>query len=145
MLSPSPHLSRVNTIALFVCMSEMLMEKEMAVMLNKIFILLAGQPSETSSHLAADMATEKEKKKDGQRERGWGVRVHTLLKCQDVINSYKVNTEDFNLRPCRDKDFSLLCSRTRCPAFCLSPSVTFLHILTTGAAPLCVTLSWFCS
>lgn len=78
---PLPHLSCANTIVLFVCMSEMLMEKEMAVMLSKILILLAGQPSETSSYLA-DMETKK-------REEG---RVHPLLKCQDVINSYKVST-----------------------------------------------------
>lgn len=36
------------------------MEKEMAVMLSKIFILLAGQPSETSSYLA-DMESEKKR------------------------------------------------------------------------------------
>lgn len=53
----------MNTIVLFVCMSEMLIEKEMAVMLSKIFILLAGQPSETSSYLA-DMGTVR-KKEDG--------------------------------------------------------------------------------
>lgn len=49
------HLPCVNTIVLFVCMSETLMEKEMAVMLSKIFILLAGQSSETSSYLADTM------------------------------------------------------------------------------------------
>lgn len=57
-MSHDPHLTYlVNMIVLFVCMSEMLMEKEMTVMLSKIFILLAGQTSETSSYVA-DMATE---------------------------------------------------------------------------------------
>lgn len=84
------------------------MEKEMAVMFSKIFILLAGQPSETSSYLA-DMESEKKE--------GGGEEVHPLLKCQDVINSYKVNMDDFNLCLCQDKDFPCLAS-----ILCLSSS-----------------------
>lgn len=76
----------------------------MAVMLSKIFILLAGQPSETSSFLA-DMATEK---------RGGGEVVHTLLNLQDVINSCKVNMEDFNLCLCQNKDASMFSAPPRC-------------------------------
>lgn len=49
-----------HTIVLFVCMSETPIE--MAVMLSKIFILLAGYSSETYSYLA-DMETAKKKKK----------------------------------------------------------------------------------
>lgn len=78
----------------------------MAVKLSKIFILLAGQPSETSSYLA-DM--ESEKKRAAVVVVG---RVHPLLKCQDVINSYKVNMGDFNLCLCQDKDFTVLGSHS---------------------------------
>lgn len=54
-------------------------------MLSKIFILLAGQPSETSSYLA-DVATEINERPGGE--------AHPLLKCQDVITSHEVNVQD---------------------------------------------------
>lgn len=113
-----------HTIVLFVCMSEML--EEMAVMLSKIFILLAVHSSETYSYLA-DMETVKEREE-------WGL--HPLLKCQDVINSYKVNMEDFILCLCQDKDFSQLSLSL------LSSSLPFLtpsQLLTHS--PLCDTMS----
>lgn len=99
-----------HTTVLFVCMSEM--PTEMAVMLSKIFILLPGYSSETRSYLV-DIETvkegETERKRERKREReragGGGEGLHPLLKCQDVINSYKVNMEDFNLCLCQDKDF----------------------------------------
>lgn len=108
----------------------------MAVMLSKIFILLAGQPSETSSYLA-DMESEKRKKK----KEGAGARVHPLLKCQDVINSYKVNMEDFNLCLCQDKDFPVFGSRS--PSLYLSAFLALSQVLTCSQlcdTP-CVTLS----
>lgn len=97
-----------HTTVLFVCMSET--PTEMAVMLSKIFILLPGYSSETRSYLA-DIETVKEGETERKRERkrkragGGGEGRHPLLKCQDVINSYKVNMEDFNLCLCQDKDF----------------------------------------
>lgn len=88
-----------HTTILFVCMSEM--PTEMAVMLSKIFILLPGHSSETCRYLA-DIETVKG---EGERVGDGGEGLHPLLKCQDVINSYKVNMEDFNLCLCQDKDF----------------------------------------
>lgn len=57
-----------HTTILFVCMSEM--PTEMAVMLNKIFILLPGHSSETCSYLA-DIETVRG---EGERERVMVVR-----------------------------------------------------------------------
>lgn len=116
----------------------------MAVMLRKILILLAGQPNETSSYLA-DVKSEKKKKRVGVYVCVCVVRGgYPLLKCQDVINSYKVSTEDFNLCLCQDKDFTLFGS------FSLSPSssasspplpVTALNVLPTLGHAACYIVS----
>lgn len=87
-----------RTTALFVCMSEM------AVMLSKILILLPGHSSETRSYLA-DIETVKEGGRGRVGAGGGSEALHPLLKCQDVINSYKVNMENFNLCLCQDKYF----------------------------------------
>lgn len=87
-----------HTTVLFVCMSET--PTEMAVMLSKIFILLPGHSNETCSYLE-DIESVKE---EGERAGDGNEGPHPLLKCQDVINSYKVNMEDFNLCLCQDKD-----------------------------------------
>lgn len=116
----------------------------MVVMLGKILILLAGQPNETSGYLAHEKS---EKKRRGlARVCVCGVvrGGYPLLKCQDVINSYKVSTEDFNLCLCQDKDFTLFGS------FSLSPSssasspalpVTALNVLPTLGHAACYIVS----
>lgn len=116
----------------------------MVVMLGKILILLAGQPNETSGYLAHEKS-EKKKKRVGACVcvcgEGGG---YPLLKCQDVINSYKVSTEDFNLCLCQDKDFTLFGS------FSLSPSssasspalpVTALNVFPTLGHAACYIVS----
>ncbi len=108
----------------------------MVVMLSKIFILLAGQPSETFSYLA-DMESEK-------KEAG-GEGVHPLLKCQDVINSYKVNMEDFNLCLCQDKDFTVFGSHTLSLFLSTFLALSQFLIYSQLYSTVCVTLSWFCS
>lgn len=61
------------------------------------------QPSQVKH---ADIETVKgEGEEGGKGGGGGGEGPHPLLKCQDVINSYKVNMEDFNLCLCQDKDF----------------------------------------
>lgn len=114
----------------------------MVVMLGKILILLAGQPNETSGYLAHEKS---EKKRRGlARVCVCGEGGYPLLKCQDVINSYKVSTEDFNLCLCQDKDFTLFGS------FSLSPSssasspalpVTALNVLPTLGHAACYIVS----
>lgn len=100
----------------------------MTVMLSKIFILLTGQPSETSSYLA-DMATEIN---GGGGDGGSGGEVHQLLKCQDVIISYEVNVKDFDLCLCKDKDFTLFVSHS----FSFFPSFLPLSLLSLLLYPL---------
>lgn len=92
-----------HTTVLFVCMSET--PTEMAVMLSKIFILLPGHSSETCSYVADIETVKGEGERKRERVGDGGEGLHPLLKCQGVINSYKVNMEDFNLRLCQDKDF----------------------------------------
>ena len=84
------------------------------------------------------------KKKKERKKEGAGARVHPLLKCQDVINSYKVNMEDFNLCLCQDKDFPMFGSRSlslylatflalsqvlMCSQRCDTPRVTLSSVL----------------
>lgn len=118
-------------IVLFVCITETPIE--MAVMLSKIFILLAGHSSETYSYLA-DM--EPVKKRSGCIHY-WSARMLSIHTRPIWKNSICACVET--------KDFTVLCSHSLSLALSTFLALSPLLIHSQLCGTLCVTLSGFCS